>query len=212
MVVRNRVFQAGFELISRNRIGASQLGKAPELHAYFLRICAFSRSGSKLILMGWAQSKRIDLLEAALGGLRRLARRGSSPQKPTHLLTGLDGETAAVFHLRRKGYIVVAQRWASGDVPGDIDLIAWQGETLCFIEVKTRTARDLHPAEIAVDWHKRKILRQLARRYLRQLPHQTPPPVRFDVLSVYLVPGKDKEFLHFEGAFGWGEGPDEDRR
>jgi hypothetical protein len=29
--------------------------------------------------------------------------------------------------------------------------------------------------------------------------------VRFDVLSVYLVPGEEKEFVHFEGSFGWSE-------
>ena len=41
---------------------------------------------------------------------------------------------------------------------------------LCFIEVKTRTAHDMTPAEVAVDSHKRAVLRRLARRYVRQLP------------------------------------------
>ena len=50
---------------------------------------------------------------------------------------------------------MVARRWSSGDVPGDVDLIAWQGPMLCFIEVKTRTAHDMTPAETAVDAHKR---------------------------------------------------------
>jgi putative endonuclease len=100
---------------------------------------------------------------------------------------------------------VVARRWSSGRSNGDIDLIAWQGPMLCFIEVKTRTAQDLTPAEVAVDSHKRDVLRRLARQYVRQLPQETAPPVRFDVLSVYLVPGKKKEFVHFEGSFGWSE-------
>ena len=99
----------------------------------------------------------------------------------------------------------MARRWSSGTLPGDVDLIAWQGPMLCFIEVKSRTARDASPAEIAVDEHKRKILRRLARAYVRQLPQETAPPVRFDVLSVYLLPGKEKEFQHFEGSFGWSE-------
>jgi len=90
-------------------------------------------------------------------------------------------------------------------MPGDIDLIAWHGDLLCFIEVKTRTARDISPAEIAVDWRKRNILRRLARQYVRQLPRASAPQVRFDVLSVYMVPGRDKEFQHFENAFGWSE-------
>jgi hypothetical protein len=45
----------------------------------------------------------------------------------------------------------------------------------------------------------------MTRHYLHQLPGKLPPPVRFDVLSVYLVPGKEKEFMHFEAAFGWQE-------
>jgi len=124
---------------------------------------------------------------------------------PAHLLTGIEGEDAAYFHLRRKGYIMVARRWSAGNLPGDIDLIAWQGELLCFIEVKTRTARDLSPAEIAVDSHKRHTLRRLARQYVRQLPLPQAPEVRFDVMSVYLEPGRKKEFEHFENAFGWSE-------
>ena len=65
---------------------------------------------------------------------------------------------------------------------------------VCFIEVKTRTAHDLTPAETAVDEHKRNVLRRLARRYVRQLPQQTAPPVRFDVVSVYLSPGAKGNF------------------
>ena len=53
--------------------------------------------------------------------------------------------------------------------------------------------------------HKRGILRRLARRYVRQLPQKSAPPVRFDVVSVYLVPGRKSEFEHYEAAFGWSE-------
>lgn len=145
-------------------------------------------------------------LEHALHGLDRVARRrGRESALPAHLLTGIEGEDAAYFYLRRKNYIVVARRWSAGNLPGDIDLIAWQDALLCFIEVKTRTARDLTPAEIAVDSHKRNTLRRLARRYVRQLPQPEAPEVRFDVVSVYLVPGEKKAFMHFENAFGWNE-------
>ena len=119
-------------------------------------------------------------------------RRGRAESLPAHLTTGIEGEDAAFFYLRRKGYTVVARRWSAGTMPGDIDLIAWQGPMLCFVEVKTRTARDATPAEVAVDGHKRNMLRRLARRYVRQLPQETAPPVRFDVVSVYLVPGRKR--------------------
>jgi putative endonuclease len=156
--------------------------------------------------MSWLEQRRIDCLERSIAGVARAAgRRAGSARTPAHLTTGIEGETAAFFHLRRKGYVVVAQRWSSGFQRGDLDLIAWQGELLCFIEVKTRTAHDIAAAEVTVDSHKRTVLRKLARHYVRQLPMKAAPPVRFDILSVYLIQGKENEFVHFEGAFGWSE-------
>jgi putative endonuclease len=153
----------------------------------------------------------LGLVERTLGALDWAGRRrGSAEGLPAHLATGMEGEDAAVFYLIRKGYTVVARRWSSGDVPGDVDLIAWQGPMLVFVEVKTRTAHDATPAEVAVDSHKRSILRRLARQYVRQLPQEATPPVRFDVISVYLVTGAKKEFVHFEANFGWSEGRDWD--
>lgn len=140
-----------------------------------------------------------------MAGLDVIARRRGRDAIPAHLRTGIAGEDAALFFLRRKGYIVVARRWSSGDRPGDVDLIAWQGLLLCFVEVKTRTAQDMTPAEAAVDRLKRYTLRRLATQYLRQLPGSGRPSVRFDVISVYLIPGQERQFVHFENAFGWEE-------
>ena len=149
---------------------------------------------------------RIGFLERSLKALDTIAaRRGKGADLAAHLQTGLAGEDAAYFYLRRKGYTVVARRWSAGSVPGDLDLIAWQGPMLCFFEVKTRTARDVTPAEAAVDAHKRKILRRLANQYVRQLPAEAAPQARFDVISAYLAPGQEPEFTHFENAFGWRE-------
>ncbi|MGA8110625.1 MAG: YraN family protein, partial [Acidobacteriaceae bacterium] len=123
---------------------------------------------------------------------------------PEHLVTGLRGEQAAYFWLRRRGYIVVARSWRSARAPGDLDLIAWQGPTLCFVEVKTRTSRAVAPAHFAVDERKRRVLRRLARHYLRQLPHRD-IATRFDILSIYCEPGLPPDFEHFPSAFGWNE-------
>ena len=145
---------------------------------------------------------RITAFGRTLARLDKLARlRGRDASLPAHLALGIEGEDAVFFYLRRKRYTVVARRWSSGDLPGDVDLIAWDGPVLCFIEVKTRSARTITPAEVAVDERKRTILRRLARRYVRQLPQATAPPVRFDVISVYLVPGRKPEFEHYEGSF-----------
>jgi putative endonuclease len=137
-------------------------------------------------------------------GLHRLDR-AAGPAGPTHLATGLRGEQAALFELRRRGVVIVARRWISARVRGDVDLIGWDAGTLCFIEVKTRTAHDLTPAETQVDEDKRRMLRGLARAYLRTFPEseRSAIAVRFDVVSVYLLGGAP-EFEVFSGAFGWG--------
>jgi putative endonuclease len=54
---------------------------------------------------------------------------------------------------------------------------------LCFIEVKTRTTRDVKPAEAAVDDEKRRDLGAVARDFRRSVPGD--PPLRFDILTVY---------------------------
>jgi putative endonuclease len=65
------------------------------------------------------------LLKRALSGLERIAElRGRVEAAPAHRTTGFAGG-AVFFYLRRKGYTVVARRWPSGEVPGDVDLIAW---------------------------------------------------------------------------------------
>ena len=156
--------------------------------------------------MGKLESVRLTVLERLLRILRALGsrlgvRRGLAP----HLLTGTAGETTAYFHLRRQGYTVTARRWQLPGCPGDLDLVAWQGPVLCIVEVKTRTAHDAIPAQETVDEEKRQTLRRLARQYLRRLPGETEPVLRFDILAVYLLPKGKTEFEHFQGAFGWSE-------
>ena len=126
-------------------------------------------------------------------------RRGS---RPAHLELGRRGEEAAYFYLRRRGYIVVARGWRSGKVHGDLDLVAWEDSTLCFIEVKTRTSRNVATAESAVDDDKTRVLRRIARQYLHALP-VAPDQVRFDVLSIYFEAQKPADYLHFRNAFDW---------
>jgi hypothetical protein len=99
--------------------------------------------------MGQLKRMQTGWLERTLAVLAWVARqRGQTEAVAAHLATGIDGETAAFSYLRRRGYTVAARRWSSGDVPGDIDLIAWKGTMLCFVEVKTRTrclsGRDRH--------------------------------------------------------------------
>lgn len=106
------------------------------------------------------------------------------PEKiPDHLRTGRRGEEVAYFYLRRLGYVMVARNFRTPNRRGEIDLIGWHKDILCFVEVKTRTTRDVKPAEAAVDRDKRHDLLGVAREYLRHLPPSC--PWRLDVVSVY---------------------------
>ncbi len=103
--------------------------------------------------------------------------------RPRHQRTGTLGEEEAYFHLRKLGYIIVARNFRSPRCRGEIDLIGWDADVLCFIEVKTRTSRDVSTPEAAVDRHKRREVARVAREYLRKLPPSC--QWRFDIVSVY---------------------------
>lgn len=144
---------------------------------------------------------RLSIFERTTVWLDRQAmRRTSSHRYAAHLTTGLRGEDAAYFHLRRLGYVVVARRWRSARLRGDVDLIGWDGDTLCFIEVKTRSSRTFQPAEVAVDHDKRKMLYRMAQEYIRQMENFDQISMRFDVVSVYFTDGPP-EFELFRNAF-----------
>jgi putative endonuclease len=78
---------------------------------------------------------------------------------------------------------MVARNYRSARRRGEIDLIGWDRDVLCFIEVKTRTSREVKPAEAAVDREKRRELAGMAFDYLRHANEHT--QWRFDVISVY---------------------------
>jgi putative endonuclease len=143
----------------------------------------------------------LALESRTLRGLFRRSRRVRT--LPSHLATGMSGELEAIFYLRRLGYIIVARRWRSARLPGDLDLIAWDGPTLCFLEIKTRTGSHPVPGEAAVDHDKQRTLQRLARSYLNRLPAaRREAPARFDVLSIHLQ-SPQPDFTLYKDAFSW---------
>ena len=119
--------------------------------------------------------------------------------RPRHQRTGTHGEEDAYFHLRGLGYVMVARNFRTPRCRGEIDLIGWDGDVLCFIEVKTRTSRDVKTAEAAVDRHKRREVAQVAREYLKRLPPTC--QWRFDIVSVYYArPASRPEIEVFRNA------------
>ncbi len=109
------------------------------------------------------------------------------PAEAAHRRVGRRGEECARAFLERQGYRIIAanlrqqfagRRWA------EMDLIAWQGRTLVFVEVKTRTRRQPgFAAEQAVHRGKRRRLIAGAKNYLRLRGWRC--AYRFDVVSVY---------------------------
>ena len=141
------------------------------------------------------------LTQATLRALDWLAARTLPPEDmPAHLRTGRRGEEDAYFYLRRRGYTIIARNYRSPHHRGDLDLVGWDRDVLCFIEVKTRTKRDLKPAEAAVDRDKQRELSLVARDFLRHLPPSC--QWRFDVLAVYYERGHSQpSFELFQNAF-----------
>jgi putative endonuclease len=112
-------------------------------------------------------------------------------------LLGESGEAAAVRYLENKGYRIVLCNFTApigrnrngAVVKGEIDIIALDGETLCFIEVKTRSTDDFADPLVNVDRRKQAVVTRTARVY-RALFGLAKMPFRFDVITVV---GRDAE-------------------
>jgi putative endonuclease len=111
---------------------------------------------------------------------------------------GKRGERAAARYLKRRGYKILAR----GDrlVPGELDLVALDRDTVVFVEVKTRRSPDAgHPAE-AVTPAKQRRLTRLAVTFLKRhglLEHRA----RFDVIAVTWPEGRRPAIEHLKNAF-----------
>jgi putative endonuclease len=153
------------------------------------------------ILSGWlkrllakaARGRRRQGAEHPRAGCPKVTRRDSKGS------LGRRGEAAAARYLKRRGYKILAR--GSRFKPGELDLVALDGKTIVFVEVKTRQSPDAgHPAE-AVNLAKQRRLTRLAVTFLKRyglLEH----PARFDVIAVTWLEGTRRPAIeHFENAF-----------
>ncbi len=110
---------------------------------------------------------------------------------------GAWGEWLALRHVLRLGYDVLARNWTVSQ--GELDLIAYDGDVLVFIEVKTRRTPSLHRAEDALTEHKKEQLEQLANRFLQR--HELDGhPVRCDLIAIDCPTDRDFEIRHYQGV------------
>lgn len=127
--------------------------------------------------------------------------RAEVPAQPArHLALGQRGEALAAQRIAREGYELVAANFKlpvgrtlrGALVNAEIDLVAYDGPVLCFIEVKTRASDWYAPPEANVDLRKQRQVARAARAYLR-LFGLTKAPYRFDVVSVILPPSDEPD-------------------
>ena len=95
---------------------------------------------------------------------------------------GKTGEDLAVAELERRGYAIVARRWRNR--AGEIDIIARDGETLVFVEVKAREDHDFGDAAESVTMRKRRTIVRLAKAYVVE-QQWLDRPCRFDVVTIH---------------------------
>ena len=107
---------------------------------------------------------------------------------------GALGESYAAAYLEQLGYRLVAANFTlpvgrnrrGAIINAEIDLIAYDGDTLCFIEVKSRSSEWFAPPQVNVDLRKRRQITRAARVY-RQMLGIKDQPHRYDVVTVILA-------------------------
>ena len=112
------------------------------------------------------------------------------------LTFGRRSEIQAIDYLRSLGYRVVASGYRIKG--GEVDVIAWDGDVLVFIEVKARQGSD--PPEDSVGFHKQQRLIRAAEAYIARHRLQEKPH-RFDIPAITSCPGSKPEFRLLRDAF-----------
>ena len=105
---------------------------------------------------------------------RATGRRTSAQQ------AGDEGEDVAARFLERNGLAIVARNYRTRF--GEIDLVAREGETLVFVEVRLRSSGAFGGAASSVTEGKRRRIESAARRFLSGFRRE--PPCRFDVITI----------------------------
>lgn len=143
--------------------------------------------------MSWRRAAS-EFIKRPLSKVR--ARRHATPPQPAvaaHLALGARGERLAADLLERAGYRLVASNFKlpvgrnlrGAIVQAEIDLVAYDGDTLCFVEVKTRRSDEFAAPEANVDLRKQRQITRAARAYLRAFG-LTNAPHRYDVVSLVI--------------------------
>ena len=126
-----------------------------------------------------------------------------STSRPPHLRLGAHGENLACRFLRKNGYKILSRNF-TGRTGGEIDVVCREGDTLVFVEVKTRTREDFGRPLDSVDRAKRHRISRGGLAWLRMLGD---PDVlfRFDVVEVVIAEGTEPRIEILRNAFALAE-------
>lgn len=111
---------------------------------------------------------------------------------------GQHGEELALAHLQRQGYRIQQQNYRCRR--GEIDIIAWDGATLVFVEVKTKGQAAFGAPQAMVNQHKQHKIVAAAMTYLQQQA-LAGVALRFDVIAITLGQHGTPEVTHIPAAF-----------
>jgi len=114
-------------------------------------------------------------------------------------ILGTKGEEYARAYLEQKGYRIVAANFIlpvgrnlrGAVLNAEIDLVAYDGDILCFVEVKTRASDWFAPPQVNVNRRKQRQISRAARAYRRMFGLET-APYRYDVVTVVLPASEDR--------------------
>ncbi len=111
---------------------------------------------------------------------------------------GRRGEDLAHRYLQRQGLRIVERNWMRGGVRGEVDLVAWDGDRLVLVEVKTRSTAEFGSPERSIDETKLRCLRNAAFYFARRW--EVPlDDTRLDLVTIVCEPF---ELKHVPGAWG----------
>ena len=111
---------------------------------------------------------------------------------------GRRGEQLAAIFLKKQRHRVVARNYTCS--VGEIDLITLDGDTVVFVEVKTRTSRELAAPQDAVNRRKQRKIIRVAQFFIQQTGSQE-RACRFDIIAVTINDDGQPEIEHFANAF-----------
>lgn len=116
--------------------------------------------------------------------------------------TGHVGETLAANYLKAHGYTILNLNWRCDQPKGEIDIVARDGETLVFVEVRSRHSPTTETAFASITPRKQAKLVRTVELYL-QLHNLNDQAWRIDVIAVALPRGAQPIIDHVENALDW---------